>query len=45
MPRVLLDGKYKPVVVLPVKFMDGLGAEPAANVVDVILLDVPDDAL
>lgn len=39
-PIVLLEGKYKPVCVLPVKFNEGAATEPAANVAEVNELDV-----
>ena len=41
-PSWLLPGKYKPVVVSPVKFKDGAGAEPlpSVNVVAVLIVAV-----
>jgi hypothetical protein len=37
-PIVLLDGRYKPVVVLPRKLTDGALALPVAKVMDVALV-------
>ena len=39
-PIVLLDGKYKPVCVLPEKFNEGAATDPAANVAELNELDV-----
>ena len=37
-PSVLLEGRYKPVVVLPRKLTDGAPALPVAKVIDVALV-------